>query len=287
MRYAFIEQHRGEFRVLSMCRVLKMSRSGFYDWCTRAPSARALEDRSLTQRIGQIHACNRQAYGVIKIHRELCAQGYGCGHNRVARLKRAAGIQTKRMRRFRVAYEPHQLPAAAPNVLNRQFQVTRPDRTWVADTTFVATRAGFLYLAALLDLYSRRVVGRAMGHQHTQQLVAQALEMAIAQRGPKPGLIHHSDQGSQYAAGLYQQSLTQRGFVPSMSRKGNCYDNACAESFFSTLKNELIHHCDFHTREQARSAIFDYIELFYNRQRRHASLGYVSPAQFEQRAGVA
>ena len=273
--------------MLSMCRVLKVSRSGFYDWCTRAPSAHALEDRSLTQRIQQIHERNRQAYGVIKIHRELRAQGCRCGHNRVARLKRTAGIQTRRMRRFRASYEPHQLPAAAPNVLNRQFQVAMPNCAWVADTTFIATRAGFLYLAALLDLYSRRVVGWAMGHQHTQQLVTRALDMAIAQRGPQPGLIHHSDQGSQYAAGLYQQTLVQRGFVPSMSRKGNCYDNACAESFFSTLKNELIHHCDFHTREQARSAIFDYIELFYNRQRLHASLGYVSPAQFEQRAGVA
>lgn len=273
--------------MLSLCRVLKVSRSGFYAWSTRAPSAREIEDTSLTQCIRQIHERNRQAYGVIKIQRELRAQGYRCGHNRVARLKRTAGIQTQRRRRFRLSCEPHQLPAAAPNVLNRQFQVTKPDRTWVADTTFVATRAGFLYLAALLDLYSRRVVGWAMGAQHTQQLVTQALNMAIAQRGPKPGLIHHSDQGSQYAAGLYQQSLTQRGFVPSMSRTGNCYDNACAESFFSTLKNELIHHCDFHNREQARSAIFDYIELFYNRQRRHASLGYVSPAQFEQRVGVA
>lgn len=282
-----MDQHRGEFRVLSMCRVLKVSRSGFYDWCSRAQSARALEDRCLTERIRQIHERNRQAYGVIKIHRELRAQGCGCGHNRVARLKRIAGIQTKRMRRFRASYEPHQRPAAASNVLNRQFQVAEPNRAWVADTTFIATRAGFLYLAALLDLYSRRVVGWAMGHQHTQQLVSQALDMAIEQRAPKPGLIHHSDQGSQYAAGLYQQSLTEHGFVASMSRRGNCYDNACAESFFSTLKNELIHHCDFHTREQARSAIFDYIELFYNRQRLHASLGYVSPAQFEQRVGVA
>ncbi len=271
----------------SMCRVMKVSRSGFYDWCRRAPSARALEDRGLTQRIQRIHEHNRQAYGVIKIHQELRSQGCRCGHNRVARPKRMASIQTKRVRRFRASYEPHQLPAAAPNVLNRQFQMAKPNCAWVADTTFIATRAGFLYLAALLDLYSRRVVGWAMGHQHTQQLVAQALDMAIAQRDPQPGLIPHSDQGSQYAAGLYQQSLIQRGLVPSMSRKGNCYDNACAESFFSTLKNELIHHCDFHTREQARSAIFDYIEVFYNRQRRHASLGYVSPAQFEQHAGVA
>lgn len=287
MRYAFIEQHRGEFRVASMCRVLQVSRSGFYDWSTREPSARALEDRGLTERIAQIHERNRQAYGVIKIQRELRAEGYCCGRNRIARLKRVAGIQTKRVRRFRTFNKSHQISATVANVLDRQFYVAKPDRKWVADTTFVATRAGFLYLAALLDLYSRRVVGWAMGTQNTQQLVTQALDMAIAQRAPKPGLIHHSDQGSQYAAGLYQSSLMQRGFVPSMSRKGNCYDNACAESFFSTLKNELIHHCDFHSREQARSAIFDYIELFYNRQRRHASLGYVSPAQFEQRAGGA
>lgn len=273
--------------MLSMCRVLKVSRSGFYDWSTRAPSARALEDRCLTERIAQIHECNRQAYGVIKIQRELRAQGCRCGRNRIARLKRAAGIQTKRVRRFRTFNKSHQICATVANVLDRQFQVAKPDRAWVADTTFVATRAGFLYLATLLDLYSRRVVGWAMGAQNTQQLVTQALDMAIAQRAPKPGLIHHSDQGSQYAAGLYQNALTQRGFVPSMSRKGNCHDNACAESFFSTLKNELIHHCDFHTREQARSAIFDYMELFYNRQRRHASLGYVSPAQFEKRAGIA
>jgi len=282
-----MDAHRVEFRVTSMCRVLRVSRGGFYEWCARPESAQAIENRQLTERIGQIHQGSRQAYGVLKIWHVLRGEGWNCGHNRVARLKREAGIETRRRRRFRVAKESHQLTPPAPNVLNRQFAVRRLNRIWVADTTFIATRAGFLYLAALLDLYSRRVVGWSMGTSNTQQLVAQALSMAIEHRGPKPGLVHHSAQGCQYAGRLYRAALAERGFRCSMSRKGDCFDNAVAESFFSTLKNELTHHCDFLNREEARMKIFDYIELFYNRQRLHASLGYVSPAQFEERAGGA
>lgn len=281
-----MDQHQHEFSVSTMCRLLRVSRSGFYAWQCRPESRRAREDRSLLARIEAIHRQYREAYGTVKTWKELRAQGVPCGRNRVERIRKQAGIETKRKRRFRVTTQSrHSFPIAA-NVLARRFAVDRPDRVWVGDITFIPTRAGWLYLAVLLDLYARRIVGWAMSHHIDSNLVTEALRMAFARRRPKPGLVHHTDQGRQYAAGSYRQWLGEYGIEASMSRKGDCFDNACAESFISTLKNELVHHVQFKTREEARTAIFEYIEVFYNRQRLHQTLGYLSPAEFERRAGV-
>ena len=282
----FIRQHRGRHTVRTLCRLLGVPRSGYYAWGARPESERVGKDRALLTRIEAIHRESREAYGAVKTWRSLRAQGVPCGRHRVARLRRQAGIEAKRKRRFRVTTQSrHSLPVA-PNVLDRRFAVAQPNRVWVGDITFIPTRAGWLYLAVLLDLYARRIVGWAMSPYIDRELVTQALVMALQRRRPKPGLIHHTDQGRQYATGSYRQRLIEHGVELSMSRKGDCFDNACAESFISTLKNELTHHLQFNTREEARTAIFEYIEVFYNRQRLHQTLGYLSPAEFERRAGV-
>jgi len=272
--------------VSTLCRLLGVSRSGYYAWGARPESERVGEDRALLTRIEAIHRESREAYGAVKTWRSLRAQGVPCGRHRVARLRRQAGIEAKRKRRFRVTTQSRHSFPVAPNVLDRSFAVAQPNRVWVGDITFIPTRAGWLYLAVLLDLYARRIVGWAMSPYIDRELVTQALVMALQRRRPKPGLIHHTDQGRQYATGSYRQRLIEHGVEPSMSRKGDCFDNACAESFISTLKNELTHHLQFNTREEARTAIFEYIEVFYNRQRLHQTLGYLSPAEFERRAGV-
>jgi transposase InsO family protein len=227
----------------------------------------------------------REEYGAIKLWREATHRGVRCGRHRVARLRKLGGLEAKRVRRFRVIVEHHQLPPPAPNVLQQRFETTGLNRVWVGDFTAVPTRAGWLYVAVLLDLYSRRVIGWQMSAKPDHQLTLTALGMAVRQRRVRPGLIHHSDQGAQYSALLYQRRLIELGMTPSMSRKGNCYDNAVAESFFSTLKNELIHHRIYHTRDEASREIFAFIEGFYNRQRLHQSLGYLSPLTFERQIG--
>lgn len=234
-----------------------------------------------------MHEENREAYGAVKTWRELKAQGIECGRHRVARLRRGAGIEARRKRRFRITTQARAGVMVAENKLNQCFEVGMVDRAWVGDITFIATGSGWLYLAVLLDLYSRRVVGWAMSERIDQQLVLDALHMALGQWRPQPGLIHHTDQGRQYSSTAYVETLRKHGMVQSMSRKGNCYDNAVAESFFSSLKNELVHHCSFKTREEARTAVFEYIEVFYNRQRRHQSLDYVSPVAYERSMAVA
>ena len=244
------------------------------------------ENRALLSRIEAIHREHREAYGAVKTWRALQAQGVACGRHRVARLRRQAGIEAKRKRRFRVTTQSRHSYPVAPNVLARRFVVGQPNQVWVGDITFVPTQVGWLYLAVLLDLYARKIVGWAMSHYIDRELVTDALSMALVRRRPKAGLIHHTDQGRQYATESYRQTLIGHGIAPSMSRKGDCFDNACAESFMSTLKNELTHHCVFKTREEAKTAIFEYIEVFYNRQRLHQTLGYLSPAEFERRAGV-
>jgi transposase InsO family protein len=243
---------------------------------------RSQNDRELLVHIHQVHAARREAYGAKKTWLALNAQGISCGKHRVARLRTQAGIEARRKRRFRVMVEHHNTAPAAPNLLLRQFHAAQPDRAWVGDMTFIRTRAGFLHLAVLLDLYSRRVVGWSMSNRPDLAVALNALKMALYQRQPAKGLVHHTDQGTLYSAHAYRETLQAHGVAPSMSAKGNPYDNAVAESFFSNLKNELVHHADFKDREQARSAIFDYIEIFYNRQRSHQTLGYVSPLQFEQ-----
>lgn len=285
MKYMFIRTQERLHRVTRLCTVLGVSRSGYYAWRDRPVSARTADDQRLLPLLRQIHQEMREEYGAIKLWREASGRGLRCGRHRVARLRTLGGLEAKRVRRFRVSVEHHQLPPPAPNVLQQRFATTGLNRVWVGDVTMVATRAGCLYVAVLLDLYSRRVIGWAMRNKPDQQLTLDALAMAVRQRQIQPGLIHHSDQGAQYTARLYQQRLRDLGLTPSMSRKGNCYDNAVAESFFSTLKNELIHHQTYQTPGEAGREIFAFIEGFYNRQRLHQSLGYLSPLEFERRIG--
>ncbi len=279
--------HRREFRLRSMCRVLKISRSGYYDWRDRPDSRRALEDRYLLTRIRRIHDRSRQTYGTLKTWRALRDEGCRCGRHRIARLRRRHGIESRRRRRFRVTTQSRHQGWIAPNHLNREFHVERPNRVWAGDVTFIATRGGWLYLAVLLDLYSRRVVGWAMSERNDLALVRAALAMAIVARRPTPGLTHHTDRGRPYAADDYRRLLAAHGMIPSMSRKRDCWDNAVTESFFATLKNELTWGRVFHTRDEARREIFEYIEAFYNRQRIHQTLGYRTPVAFESMAAVA
>lgn len=268
--------------MVRMCAVLRVSRSGYYHWVDRPESKRARADRALLEHIRRVHVQARRAYGAVKTWRELHEQGIACGKHRVARLRRGDGIEAQRRRRFRVTVENRYTAPPAPNLVQRKFVVDAPNRIWVGDMTFIRTRTGFLYLAVLLDLYARNVVGWSMHDRPNLEVTLRALDMALAHRRPAPGLVHHTDQAPLYSAHAYRERMRAHGMLPSMSARGDCYDNAVAESFFSNLKNELFHHCDFASREAARAAIFDYIEVFYNRQRRHQTLGYVSPMQFEQ-----
>ena len=264
-----------------MCAILQVSRSGYYAWRRRPHSRRAQANRTLVERMRQLHAQTKERYGAVKLWRALSALGVACGRHRVARLRRLHGLVARRVRRFRTVLEQHQFAPPAPNRLQQVFVASAPNRIWAGDLTAIATRAGWLYLAVLLDLYSRRVIGWAMSATPDKQVAVRALRMAVERRQPPPGLIHHTDQGALYTSVAYQRLVEQTGLVASMSRKGNCYDNAVVESFFSTLKNELVHERDYHTRDDARAEVFEFIEVFYNRQRLHQTLGYVSPVQFE------
>lgn len=284
MKYAFIREQRRDYRLGRLCAVLEVSRSGYYDWLERPESKRARANRRLSAKIAYFHQRSRQVYGSPKIHQDLVASGEACGVNRVARLMKAADIRSKMARRFVITTDSKNTLAPAPDRLQRRFSAARPDVAWVSDTTFIPTREGWLYLAVLLDLFSRQVIGWAMGNRNNTALVQQALSMALRRRGQACALIVHSDQGSTYASAAYQQQLRDNKLLCSMSRKGQCLDNAVAESFFGSLKNELVHHEDYRTRAEARQSLFEYIEVFYNRQRRHASLNYMTPAQYEARA---
>jgi len=286
MRYQFIQTQEGMYRLVRLCAALSVSRSGYYAWRTRAESRRAQRDRAVLAAIERVHAQARGRYGAVKTWRALIRAGVTCGRERVARLRRQHGIVTQRTRRFRVMTEHHHWAPAAPNRLTPCSYPAQLNRVWAGDLTAIPTRAGWLHLAVILDLCSRRVVGWAMSTAADRATVIQALRMALARRQPPPGLIHHTDQGVQYTSPLYRAVLAHHGLVASMSRKGNCYDNAAVESFFSTLKNELIHDRQYHSREAARVEIFEYMEAFYNRQRLHQSLGYVSPEEFEARQRV-
>ena len=282
MKYGFIQAHQQEFRLTRMCGVLQVSRSGFYAWQRRGMSARTQANLTLIDRMRILHQQTREAYGARKMWQLLNREGLVCGRHRVARLRRLAGIVALRRRRYvrTVQVRQYETPAV-PNRLNQQFAVSAKNRVWAGDLTFVPTRTGWLTVAVLLDLYSRRVVGWAMSSRQTLSVV-EAWWMAWQRRRPTPGLIHHSDQGNQYRASLYQTVLARRGVVVSMSRKGNRYDNAPVESFFSSLKNELVRHRQFHNQAEAQVAIEDYIDRFYNRQRLHQALGYRSPEEFER-----
>jgi transposase InsO family protein len=281
MKYQFIQTHRAHHRIGLLCQALAVSRSGYYAWRHRPLSARARANADLVERMTHLHRQLKERYGALKLWRTLVAAGVSCGRHRVARLRRQQGLIATRTRRFRVMHERHEFAPPAPNRLHQVFSAPAPNRIWAGDLTAIPTRAGWVYLAVILDLYSRRVIGWAMSRKPDQHVALTALQMALTHRRPRPGLIHHTDQGATYTSLAYQRQLTQTGLVASMSRKGNCYDNAVVESFFSTLKNELVHDQDFWTREAAQAAVFEFIEVFYNRQRLHQTLGYVSPVQFE------
>jgi putative transposase len=287
MRYRVIQEYDRRYSIRLMCRALAVSPAGYYAWRTRPASARAAANQTLLTELRQLHHESRQTYGSPRMWRVLVERGRGVGRHRVARLMRHDGLRAKTVAKWRATtHSSHLFPVAA-NQLNRQFTVAAPNQVWAGDLTYIWTMEGWLYLAVLLDLYSRAVVGWAMGSRLTGELTQQALVMALNRRHPKPGLLHHSDRGSQYAATAYQQHVRAAGMIGSMSRRGNCWDNACVESFFGTLKRELIHHRQYRTREEATQDIFEYLEVFYNRQRRHSTLGYQSPAEFEARVAVA
>ena len=282
MRFAFIEAEKASFPVVVMCAVLRVSRAGFYAWRSRPAAARVRQDQRLAIAIASIHAESRRRYGSPRVHAELEARGQRTGRKRVARLMREQSLRARRKRRFRTTTDSnHDLPVAR-NVLARHFEAPAPNMAWVTDITYVWTLEGWLYLVVILDLFSRRVVGWSMSDRITRQLALDALAMALSKRQPPRGLIHHSDRGSHYASGNYRRVLAANGIVCSMSRRGDCWDNAVAESFFSTLKIELVYEHEWATRAQARTAIFEYVEVFYNGQRRHSSLGYLSPVAFER-----
>ncbi len=268
-----------------MCRVLKVCPSGYYAWRGRQQSPRERQSRKLLVAIKALHKQSKHTYGSPRICRALSKQGIRCSENRVARLMRAHGIRAKQTKRFKATTDSrHDLPVAE-NILDRQFEPEAPNQAWAADITYVWTGQGWLYLAVVMDLFSRRIVGFSMGSSLARALVIEALTMALGRRRVAQGLLHHSDRGSQYASGEFQRVLVGAGIICSMSRRGNCWDNAPVESFFSTLKGELVHHRRYRTRAEARLDIFEYIEVWYNRKRLHSSLGYRSPAEYEaQRA---
>jgi putative transposase len=283
VKFRFIHEHLAETYPLEVaCEVLEVSRSGYYAWRERPESARAKRRAELAEKVEAVHRENRGVYGSPRVFRALKASGEGVCENTVAKVMRDGGIRAKSKRKYvpRTTDSRHGQPVA-PNVLGRRFEAGLPDRKWAADITYVPTGQGWLYLAAVIDLCSRKVVGWSMAEHMRADLVSDALGMALARRSPAAGLLHHSDRGSQYASGDYRHLLRSHGIECSMSGRGDCWDNAVMESFWGTLKTELVHHERYRTREQARASIFEYVEVFYNRQRLHSSLGYLSPEQFE------
>jgi putative transposase len=282
VRYEFIQLEKAQFPVALLCRVLEVTRGGFYAWVGRAPSLSSRRDEQLLVHVRDAHRQSRGTYGSTRVRRELVmGRGFTVGRRRIARLMRLdglAGCHPKRFRKTTDSAHPHPI---APNVVARRFTATAPNQLWVTDITYVRTWEGWLYLAAIIDVFSRRVVGWAMADHLRTELILDALAMALGERLPGVGLVHHSDRGCQYASGEYRKMLKARGIVCSMSRRGNCWDNAMAESFFATLKNELVHRQPWPTRRQARSAIAEYLACFYNSHRRHSALGYMSPMEYE------
>ena len=282
MRYARIEELRQHHPVATMCRMLEVSESGYHAWRQRPPSARQQENLRLETEIKAAHQRTRETYGPERLQSDLADHGVQTSVYRIKRIRTKLGLRCKQKRKFKATTNSNHALPLAPNLLDRQFAVTAPNRAWVTDITYVATDEGWLYLAGIKDLFNGELVGYAMSDRMTTTLVSQALFRAVAAKRPAKGLIHHSDRGSQYCAHAYQKQLQQFGMRVSMSRKGDCWDNAPMESFWGSLKNELVHHCRFATREQAKREITEYIEIFYNRIRKQARLGYLSPAAFSQ-----
>jgi transposase InsO family protein len=273
---------RLEYPVEFLCRVFDVSRSGFYAAFDRQPSQRTQDDERLKVAIKAAHVQTRETYGPLRLQPELVAQGFETGRDRIVRLRQELGLRCKQKRKFKATTNSRHGFPVAENLLNQTFSPVKPNEAWVTDITYVMTDEGWLYLAGVKDVFTCELVGYAMGPRMTQDLTAQALWRAVRSKRPPPGLIHHSDRGTQYCADDYRKLVAQFGMVASMSRKGNCYDNAPMESFWGSLKNEMIHHQRYATRANAESAIKEYIEIFYNRQRRHSRLGYVSPASFAE-----
>lgn len=270
-----------------LCHALSVSRSGYYAWRSRPASFRFLENEHLVSAIRSIHRTIDRCYGSPRIHAELLSQGYVCGLNRVARLMHREGLIARTAVRFRSLTKAGKREPAAANILNRAFDVTEPNRVWASDITYIPTGEGHLYLAVVLDLHSRQVVGWAMTSRLNSDLVTTALDQALRRRPVQPGLLHHSDRDGLYISAAYKHLLAEYEMISSMSRKGNCYDNACVESFFGSLKNELVAFERFLTRAEAKQKIFEWIEVFYNRVRRHSTLGYISPVEFEKKNSYA
>jgi len=287
VKFQFIDAEKANFPVVFMCRQLAVSRSGYYAWRTRPPSARAVEDVQLGARVLDVHLSSTRRYGSPRVHKALAAAGVHIGRKRVVRLMRAHGLVAREKRRYVATTDSaHELPVAR-NVLARRFDQSVPDQAWAGDITYLATAEGWLYLAVIIDLCSRRIVGWATSESLERSICVDALREALQTRRPPPGLIHHSDRGTQYASCEYRDLLKQHGIVCSMSRRANCWDNAVAESFFSTLKIELVDGQVYRTRAEADAAVFEYIECFYNRKRIHSSIGYCSPADYEAKMRAA
>lgn len=281
MKYAFIDKHCNALPVNLMCRALAISHSRYYAFKREPVSMHSRVDLALRQHITRITAMHRFVPGALKVWRLLNAQGIRCGKHRIARLRKLDGIRSSRTTKFRVMKAKDRSEPPAPDLVKRAFKVSAPNRVWVGDMTCIRTREGWLHLAIVLDLFARRIVGWSTANTQAVALPTSAMRMAIAQRKPSQGLIFHSDQGSAYGSTIYRSLLAEHGFQASMSRKGNCHDNAVAESFFSNLKNEVMHDRLFSTREEAKAVITDYIEVYYNRMRLHQTLGYQTPASFE------
>ena len=282
MIYIFIKRYRSEFRVMKMCQVLKVSRSSYYNWLRRPLSTHQKEDGILVEKMRRIHKESYKTYGIRRIKAKLNKEGISCGKNRVARLMRENSIFSRLRRKYKATTDSnHRLPVA-PNLLAQDFTADKPNTKWVGDITYIPTDEGFLYFSGIEDLFQRKVVGWSLGDRITKELTISALEQAIGRENPDEGLIFHSDRGSQYAAYAYQEVLGKYCIRQSMSRKGNCYDNACMESFFSTLKKDIIYGRRFKTREEAKLAIIEYIETFYNCHRLHSALGNMSPMEYER-----
>jgi putative transposase len=282
MRFQFIEEHRDEFPVARMYEVLDVSGSGYYAWRKRPVSAREMANRELYKKIEAVYNESHGTYGSPRIYRQLKRQGVACSENRVARLMRLRSLRAKQTKQYKATTKRNESHPVAPNLLKRDFVAERPNQKWLSDITYIPTQESWLYLAAVLDLFSRRIVGWAMSERMTSELTVAALQMAIHRRRPDLDLIHHSDQGSQYTAGEYQALLKDHGIQVSMNGVGSWYDNAPMESFFGTLKSEWVNHHLYRTRAEARADIFYYIEAFYNRRRLHSSLDYLSPEAYEQ-----
>ena len=283
MRYRSIDRRRGLYSVRMMCRLLRVSRSGYYAWRTRPESERDKTERHLTRVIQRVHADSKGTYGSPRIRAELKSQGFDYGRHKVARLMHLAGLKGCPKRRYKVTTQSDSSHPVASNLLKQDFTTASADQRWASDTTYIATQQGWLYLAVVIDLYSRRIVGWSMDRWNSRRLVMDALSMALGSRDPQPNMFHHSDRGAQYTSDDFRNELKRNGIQCSMSARANCYDNDVVESFFGLLKRECVNRIRFRTRDEARAVVFEYIEVFYNRKRRHGYLGHVSPEEFENR----